>query len=577
MIRRNSNIKGIKVKGRDALLSQFADDTSLFLDGSERSLRAAIQTLQEFAEISGLKVNCNKTQIVWIGSMKNSEVRYMRDSNFQWNPGIFKVLGVKFSTDISTISQINYDGKISEIRRILNRWKKRQLTPFGKITVIKTLVISKLTYLFLNIPDPSKEFLQQTETELYRFLWDGKPSRIKKSIVCQPYESGGLKMVSVYSCLSTLKISWLRRIRFDPDSQLATFLFDLFPDMKMLSSFGGEFVNKVRDRIDNPFWKDVLNHYRKLCCKCVPVNPKEFMAEFIHYNLYIVRDQGIVYVKEWVDQNIVKISQLMDVHGQFLSFADFTAKFPTIRRTNFLMYEGIVRALRRYRQKFEFMSEVDFVCDVENKTWSCIEAGNEAVRNMFCETGTTPAAVDRWNNTFEQLDWNKIFMKNFSSTRDTQLRWFQSRLLHRLLPTKRYLHKCKIEDSPLCVFCHQEEETINHLFWQCDIVQTFWGQLLSLIQFHCTHCDRLNLSEKFVIFGWTNTMKTDVVIDFIFLFAKFFIWKCRFQNVNPAVDNFVRFLKYRYKIEKFAARSRGAIVSFEKAWLLYSALVNLDD
>lgn len=575
MIRRNSNIKGINVKGKEALLSQFADDTTLFLDGSERSLRAAIQTLNEFAEISGLKVNCNKTQIVWIGSMKNSEVRYLRDSNFQWNPGIFKVLGVKFSTDISTISDLNYDGKLSEIRRILNRWRKRQLTPFGKITVIKTLVMSKLTYLFLNIPDPSEEFLQQTEAELYRFLWDSKPSRIKKETICQPYELGGLRMTSVFSCLSSLKISWLRRLRLDNDSQLTQFVYNLFPRMKLLSSMGGEFASAIRESVDNCFWKDVLKHYRKLCCRCPPANPKEFMAEHIHYNIHIVRDKGTVYVKEWVDQNIVKISQLMNEHGQFLSYCDFKRKFPTILRTNFLLYEGIVSALRRYRDKFEYMSEVDSVFEMENKVWLCIEAGNKAVKNMLTETGTLPTAVERWNSTFEELDWKKIFMKNFSSTRDTQLRWFQSRLLHRILPTKCYLHKLEIEDSPLCIYCHQEEETINHLFWHCDVVQTFWGQLWSLLLFHCTHCDRFTLTEKLVIFGWTETTKTDVVIDFILLIAKFFIWKCRFQNVHPVLDNFVHLLKYRYKIERTAACCRGTIVDFEKAWLPYSALIDL--
>ena len=48
------------------LLSQFADDTTLCLDGSEESFKESIQTLKKSALFSGLKLNNDKTQVVWI-------------------------------------------------------------------------------------------------------------------------------------------------------------------------------------------------------------------------------------------------------------------------------------------------------------------------------------------------------------------------------------------------------------------------------------------------------------------------------------------------------------------------------
>ena len=60
----------------------------------------------------------------------------------------FKYLGNFFSTNTKNIIKLNYDQKYSEIEKILKTWEKRSLTPFGKITVIKTLAVSKLTYLF---------------------------------------------------------------------------------------------------------------------------------------------------------------------------------------------------------------------------------------------------------------------------------------------------------------------------------------------------------------------------------------------------------------------------------------------
>ena len=96
----------------------------------------SILTLQKFAKMSGLKMNNDKTQIVWIGSQA------LRDMNFCLDPGIFIVLGIKFSTDTDQINEINYDNKLLEIKTILILWKRRQLTPLGKITVIKKLAMS---------------------------------------------------------------------------------------------------------------------------------------------------------------------------------------------------------------------------------------------------------------------------------------------------------------------------------------------------------------------------------------------------------------------------------------------------
>ena len=51
-------------------MSQFADDTTVCLDGGEESLTECIKTLEAFTFITGLKMNNEKSQFVWIGSNK---------------------------------------------------------------------------------------------------------------------------------------------------------------------------------------------------------------------------------------------------------------------------------------------------------------------------------------------------------------------------------------------------------------------------------------------------------------------------------------------------------------------------
>ena len=48
MIRKNKEIKGISINGKEYKLSQYADDTQLILDGTEKSLKAALNLLKQF-------------------------------------------------------------------------------------------------------------------------------------------------------------------------------------------------------------------------------------------------------------------------------------------------------------------------------------------------------------------------------------------------------------------------------------------------------------------------------------------------------------------------------------------------
>ena len=71
------------------------------------------------------------------------------------------VLGVVFSTDVLEIVTINFENKLNGMKKVLNAWSRRDLTPFGRITVIKSLVISKITHLLMNLPDPEENCLKE--------------------------------------------------------------------------------------------------------------------------------------------------------------------------------------------------------------------------------------------------------------------------------------------------------------------------------------------------------------------------------------------------------------------------------
>ena len=81
--------------------------------------------------------------------------------------------------------------------------EKRNLTPFGKITVIKTNILSKCIHLMTSI-ETSETFLNATHKLLFNFLWDNKPDKIKRSSIICDYASGGMKMIDFKTALKEL-------------------------------------------------------------------------------------------------------------------------------------------------------------------------------------------------------------------------------------------------------------------------------------------------------------------------------------------------------------------------------------
>ena len=69
-IRNNPRIQGIEIDGKVYKVSQYADDTCLFIK-NEQSLKTALMTFQMFAKCSGLSINMDKSEAIWIGASSN--------------------------------------------------------------------------------------------------------------------------------------------------------------------------------------------------------------------------------------------------------------------------------------------------------------------------------------------------------------------------------------------------------------------------------------------------------------------------------------------------------------------------
>ena len=97
----------------------------MFLDGSEKSLNELLKELEDFANISGLKINFEKTQLVWIGSKKFDTSSIKTKWKLLWGKQTFKLLGINFNTDLTKMMEQNSYIQIKSTRKYGKRVGKK--------------------------------------------------------------------------------------------------------------------------------------------------------------------------------------------------------------------------------------------------------------------------------------------------------------------------------------------------------------------------------------------------------------------------------------------------------------------
>ena len=80
--------------GTESKLSQYANDTTLILDGSDNSVRQSFSLLDSFATISGLRINYEKTEALWIGSSRFQRRVIPDFQHIMWSAIKIQALGV---------------------------------------------------------------------------------------------------------------------------------------------------------------------------------------------------------------------------------------------------------------------------------------------------------------------------------------------------------------------------------------------------------------------------------------------------------------------------------------------------
>ena len=173
-IRNKSNIKGFCIRNKERKLAQYADDSSLTLMTVE-SINVAMETIQEYCTVSGMKLNMNKTEGIWLGPLKGNPEYYQ---GIHFTQTAVRILGVYVGHDTEKCLTENWMSKVNKLKNCIHIWKSRKLTLFGKVQILKSLALSKFVYCMsvLTVPPMIVKYIAKC---MYSFLWNST-ERIKE-------------------------------------------------------------------------------------------------------------------------------------------------------------------------------------------------------------------------------------------------------------------------------------------------------------------------------------------------------------------------------------------------------------
>ena len=590
-VRCDPAIKGVTVGKTEFKIIQYADDTTLLLQGNQSSL-AIENHIANYEKASGAKINKDKSEGLWLGSFKN---RPDSPLGFNWKKKTLKILGLYFGTEDT--NKLNWEPKVSKFIKTLDLWKSRDLTFRGKAVVVNQLASSALWYTASVFPIPQWAVKQLNE-KLWHFFFNGKRPPIPRSQAKLPYQEGGLNVLDIEKKCNSLLLSWLAKLVAPEQTGKWKVLFDHFLGKYKNLNIGKNILKcYLQSREINklpPFYKHTLraylaitnDHNRSLD------NMFEIFNEPLFLNPKIAKD-SLPLNPYWVDAGI---TLLRDITYEFspgflpeLAINELVgSKFKpkdlfSILSCLPLEWKNFIRSNSAPKDRFS----INFTPPIKDikKPLCKLSSKDLYLASLMSSTDVSSQKFRvYWEKKFSDLDWKFILKSIFTRDSDRKSCDLQWKIIQLAIPTADRLARHKIIDNPLCPRCNNHNETTLHLFMHCRLVSLLWDTVLS----HIKNLDLdLNLDslEQFIVIAFASIKPSPIYSPAIALrdIALLAVWSSRNKLVfdNESIDPskiFTAKLRSKIKEEFFLVKSSFAgLFNFKTTWCRNNVLASVVD
>jgi exonuclease III len=183
----------------------FADDTYVSMLLELESLSYLKITLVEFARISGLKCNFEKTNVLPIGNIPDN-LDFVQEVGFSVTQEL-TMLGFKINRNGILVDDM-FNKVLRNIASIILSWDRYRLSLPGRIGICKTLCISQISFPG-SICSPPVPVLNRIQSLIDNYVIGNL--KVAKDRLYRPASEGGLGLINVKSFISGIQSSWVKR------------------------------------------------------------------------------------------------------------------------------------------------------------------------------------------------------------------------------------------------------------------------------------------------------------------------------------------------------------------------------
>ena len=538
-IRNCKEIQGIKVNDQQNgthKIIQFADDTTLTMK-DERDIRKTVEIIEKFQAFSGLKLNKLKCQGTWLGSRKNETgncggIRMLKEK--------IKILGIYFSSENeASLIEENWTEKIEKILRVIKKWENRNPSLYGKVILVKTLLLSQLSHLIQALACP-ETMINRINSIIYRFLWKRRYNnkkafeKIKRSVLSLKISEGGLNMINFGHQQKMFLVKWAGKLVKEEHaawSQIPRKLFEVLGGATTaLNANIGERELKGKEKITSFFWKTVL-------CTVAEMNRGRENKYVNRVQLW--NNQNILYkgkpllFTKWAMAGINHVQDLWR-DGSFMTIDQVEQTVGTYAGLIFDYYAIYNAIPRHWREEMVNYRELVQIKNEINTSEGNLNAlSNKDIRRHFVKNQKHEiCAANFWRNKLG-IEIQNYFNVAHECTKESRLRLLHFKFSHNIYPTNIMLEKMGVTNTNKCHACGQTDY-IEHAFYQCKELNKFWKDVKQHILIKTE--TQIDITETIALFGIPKTreINTDTrhEINHILLIAKMAISKYKYGKIK---------------------------------------------
>ena len=568
-IRSEESIIGLSIANVHFKILQFADDTVLILNNIE-SLRGCLSILNDFALYSGLRLNTSKSEVFALGN--KDDVPGLSRLGLKITKGAIRYLGIWFEKDVKEMEYKNFRHRLEKIKNLLRLWLQRDLSLKGKITVLKALAMSQLIFplTMLNAPH---WVIEEANTIFFKFLWDGKPDKIKRSTILRQIYAGGLKMIDIDCMARALKVSWLKKFYEDVNRKWTIIPSFYFKELNMQ-----DFCLSNYDETCIPY--DVPVFYRQslyALAQLKPVKPltsNDILNQSLWLNTNLIRGGQTMFSANWYSQGIKVLADIIDSKGEFLLPAEISSKY-NVGVPNFLDYLGLRHAVP-YEWKSKLRRDMPNTTDIYNHPMLNIKdklislrhtTTNQLYWELLNQKCIEPLSCETfWRNTglIGQEGLKAYFTIPFECISECKVQSLQYKIIHGFYPCRLRLKQWRIIESDLCLYCDRPDNLLHH-FVGCDKMVNFWNSFANWWSTLCKKCDVL--SDRDVLLGRKGKKCHTLQLNFTIMYAKWYIYKTKYLELECFFLQFLPDLKYRLLMEEKIYMNQARYPIFANLWM----------